>query len=95
LKGSYNAKLVRIRGNIFFNMKQIIIACLISITLYSCKQHDYKYKVVTPKGTYFFDTCTVQHDTLGFKNTNGTFVPITTTIDKELIDGLKNDKENF
>jgi len=95
LKGSYNAKLVQIRSNIFFNMKQIIILSLLSLSLYSCKQHKYKYKVVTTKGTYLFDTCTVHHDTLGFQNTNGTFVPITTTFDSQIIDGLINDTENF
>jgi hypothetical protein len=63
----------------------------------SCgNKHDYKYKLTNTKTgvKYYCDSLTTKNDTLGFQNTNQTFIPITRMEQLQIIQGL-NDTENY
>lgn len=70
----------------------IMLICLTSCV----NQHDYKYNLINKKTgvKYYCDSLTTRNDTLGFGNTNHTFIPIATGYDKQLIQGLK-DTDNY
>lgn len=76
------------------NMKRILIAAIVATTLYSCgKIHDYRYKIVTDSGTYYCDSFKVKHDTVGYINTTGLFVPIPHFTEKQM-DSMVNQFPN-
>lgn len=66
---------------------------ILFIFVISCgKKHVYKYELTNRKTgfKYYCDTLTNRNDTLGFQNSNNTFIPITNMGQLQNIQGFKN-----
>lgn len=73
----------------------IIYVYLCAICILSHKDaHSYKHRIQNSRGKFVFDDYAYRNDTVGFINSNGVFIPITTMNDLK-IKGIDNELKNF